>query len=110
VSLPGGKLIHPIYMMYLIYPNPYPDDREWRTKQNVIAGIAQYQIVQETETDFVIRIVREPGMDLDLSYIVGNFKKFLGEGIRAELEFVDNVPMASSGKRQYVVSQVNPTV
>jgi len=110
VSLPGGRLVHPIYMMYLIYPNPFPDKSDWRLKQNVIAGIAQYQIIQETRTDFVVRIVREPGTDVNLSYIVRNFKTFLGEDTKTELDFVASLPITSSGKRQYVVSHVNPTV
>lgn len=101
VSLPDGRHVHPIYMMYLMYPSP---DGDWENEEN---GMTHYQIVQETPTDFVVRIVRKPGVNIDHSYVIANFKKFLGDNVHVQLDFVDDMPVGVSGKRQYVISKVS---
>jgi len=100
VSLPDGRHIHPLYMMYLMYASP---DGDVESEEN---GMTHYRIIQETPTDFVVRIVRKPGIDIDHSYIITNFKKFLGDNIHVQLDYVDDMPVGASGKRQYIVSKV----
>jgi len=102
VTLPGGRHVHPVYMMYLMYPDPAQD---WGAEEKPIEGIARYQIVQEDPAEFVVKIIRDPGPKKDYSYIVQNFKTFLGENVKTELDFVDDIPTPVSGKRQYVVSK-----
>ena len=103
VSLPDGRLVHPIYMMYLMYPDPAQD---WGSEERPIEGVDRYQIIQAAPEEFCVKIIREANTNVDYSYIIDNFKQFLGQNTKVGLDFVDDIPASASGKRQYVLSKV----
>ncbi|MFO7900138.1 MAG: hypothetical protein R6V58_13895 [Planctomycetota bacterium] len=107
ISLPDGRHVHPLYLMNLMYPAPVQD---WASKEKRIEGIARFQIVQEGPTEFVVKIIREPGTNVDYSYIARNFCEFLAEDVTVQLDFVDDIPTPASGKRQHIISKVEPRI
>jgi hypothetical protein len=41
--------------------------------------------------------------------LLSNARKFLGDGIRIEIEYVDSIPRSPSGKLFFSISKVNPS-
>lgn len=105
ITLKNGNIITPIYLMYLLYPNP---NQDWGVKkEEEIQGIKQYQIVQEDYLDFTIKIVNYPNYEIKhFNYISDNFKKFIDNKVEVKVELYDEIPLEVSGKRKYVVSKI----
>lgn len=66
--------------------------------------ISQFQLIQLNEAKYLIRL------NTDKSYprqkeVVNILKKILGENSEIDLEFVDEIPVMSSGKRRYIINQ-----
>lgn len=76
-----------------------------------VPGVAQLQIVQETITQFVFRIVRDSSFDDDsrgrLRTLV---RERFGPNTKYELEFVDEIPQEPSGKYRFCISRVPVTM
>lgn len=73
----------------------------------LLGPIRQYQIVQQSATLLVFRIVRDGDIALekfeDIRHAV---KKVMGETMEARIEFVDSLPATPTGKHRYTVSEV----
>ncbi len=66
-----------------------------------------YQFVQETRDSITWKIVKgERYTDETLQQVMGILKRYLGSGMRIDVEFVDNIPMVRTGKRLAVVSKL----
>lgn len=94
----SGRIIYPILIPYMFYPNP--------NNPKEIKGIKQYQVVQETKEKLLIKIVKESGCEEDFGYILQNFRKFIGDEMDLEVSFVESIPPEKSGKVRLVVSKV----
>ncbi len=73
------------------------------------ANIAESQIVQETLSRVVIRLVADPGFtphDADL--VLRHARERLGPSMQIELEHVDKIPRTANGKFVAVVSRLQP--
>lgn len=66
-------------------------------------SIAQWQVVQESRTNFVIKLVMRREDD-SIAQIISKFKDFLGEGANISIEYVHDIPVLASGKRKPVVN------
>ena len=68
--------------------------------------ILQYQFIQKTSNEYIFKIncpegfSREKELELD-------FKNLLGSDARINFEFVNEIPLLSSGKRKKVVNLMN---
>jgi phenylacetate-CoA ligase len=71
-------------------------------------GIKRFQLVQKSLDHVVARIVRD--LDFEearLTEIESNIKIVLGDQVTVEFEFPDEIPVSSSGKYRYAISEVD---
>jgi len=69
--------------------------------------IRQYQVVQTDLHTLRMRIVRDWGFTEDHSKrLSSTFRYHVGEGVRVHLEYVNDIPPTRSGKRLYVIADV----
>jgi len=74
-----------------------------------LGQIKQYQIVQTSLDQIVIRIVRGGFVDeARFSEIQRACAVALGENVQVAFEYVDRLPSTPTGKHRYVVSEVEP--
>lgn len=64
-------------------------------------GVKQWQFIQETKYDYVLKLNCEDG--LDTSSLINKFKALLGADAKIHIEYVDEIPVASSNKRRAVI-------
>ena len=70
-------------------------------------GIRQFRIVQESRDLLRLELVRDPGFRENLlPEIERQFRARLGDSLRVQFEFVDDIPPAASGKHKYVVNRI----
>ncbi|MEJ2560082.1 MAG: hypothetical protein P8186_28470 [Anaerolineae bacterium] len=71
-------------------------------------GVAQFQLVQKSLDHVVARIVKEGELDpVRLEEIERTVHIALGDDVRVEFEYPDEITVADSGKYRYVISEVN---
>jgi hypothetical protein len=71
--------------------------------------IDSYRIIQESLDRVVIKAVKGKGyLQKHTDLIVAHVRKFLGDNITVEVEFVDYLPPLPSGKRSVFISKINP--
>lgn len=105
VILGDGRMIHPLFMMYLMYPTPTQDWNEGM--EQPVPGIRQYEITQTDYHAFDLRIVLDDGWDgSHLGYLSDNFRRYLGTDTRVTIAIVPEIPAGPSGKRRYVRSEL----
>jgi len=65
--------------------------------------IKQYQLVQEGKKKYLFKI-NTTSVSIDKQKIVKTYKEFLGDDAEIEIEYVDDIPLLSSGKRKKVIN------
>lgn len=83
----GGNLVSS-YIMYKVM---------WKYTE-----IDQYQIIQVSKTEYVMKINAHKFERNE--EIITDYKKYLGDDADFKLQFVDEIPMLASGKRQKLVN------
>jgi phenylacetate-CoA ligase len=69
--------------------------------------IRQFQVVQEEPGAVRLKVVKAPRFDQKVfAEALGILRRYLGEGTRIDVEFVETIPMVRTGKRQVSVSKV----
>lgn len=92
VVTPEGKIMHGLSLMYIIRDLP---------------GVERFQIIQEDFDRIYVRlIVDERFPATGERDIREGFARFLGSGVRVEIDFVSEIPLDSSGKHRYVISRI----
>lgn len=71
----------------------------WKYKE-----IDQYQLIQTGETDYTIRISTKQPFKREIE-IKEEFLSYLGEDAKISIEYVNEIPLLSSGKRRKVVQE-----
>lgn len=72
-----------------------------------IDGVNQFQIIQETLKHCVLKlVVNERWTDATRSYLVRNIQKAIGGEVIITIEFVEEIPLPTSGKREYTISKL----
>jgi phenylacetate-CoA ligase len=72
-----------------------------------MVNIEKSQIIQEAPDRITIKIVKRPKYtDKDSKILLDEFYARLGDGIKIELDFVDDIPRSGSGKYRWVISKV----
>ncbi|MGV8812915.1 MAG: CoF synthetase [Gelidibacter sp.] len=89
----SGKLMSPFTVYHILkYPH-----------------IAQYQFIQETKTQYTIKLNVLPEFH-SAENIVTEFKNHLGNDAEIRLEYVEDIPLLSSGKRKFVVNKLKENI
>lgn len=71
--------------------------------------LESYRVIQESLDRVVIKAVKGRGYSQKhTDFLVKYVRKFLGDSITLEVEFVDYIPPLPSGKRSYFISKINP--
>jgi phenylacetate-CoA ligase len=69
--------------------------------------IRQFQVLQDEPGAVRLKVVKAPRFDERVfEEALGILRRYLGEGTRIDVEFVDHIPMVRTGKRQVSVSKV----
>lgn len=74
-----------------------------------LKGVVQFQIIQETFKHCVLKVVvSEQWTEATRRYLVQRIKGALGAEVVVTVEFVEEIPLSASGKREYTISKVDP--
>jgi phenylacetate-CoA ligase len=72
-----------------------------------LKGVEKSQIVQERADLIVIKIVRKAGFsEMERQALLAEFQKRVGDTIRIETQYVDDIPRPASGKYRWVISKL----
>ncbi len=85
-----GQMMSP-YVVYHILKYPH---------------IKQYQFIQENKKKYTIKLNVSPEFHSGKK-IISEFKKHLGAEAEILLEFVEDIPLLSSGKRKFVINKIH---
>jgi len=93
VRSPGGKLLDGEFFTHLFYR---------------VKGVRQFQVVQETPKQLVIKIIPGEGYRSDvLAFLTTKILKYGDPAFEIRFELVDRIPPLRSGKRAFVISKVS---
>lgn len=67
-------------------------------------GIKQFQFIQKTKTDYLIKI--NHGSSFDENELLDVLHDVVGRDANIQIEIVDDIPILASGKRRYIVNEV----
>jgi phenylacetate-CoA ligase len=92
---PSGKIVSGASLtIYLIANTP---------------GVAQAQLIQEKKDEVIFRIVRGEKFGEDsLTFLRTEIPKYLGSDVKYQFEYVDTIPVESSGKYRFSISKIDP--
>jgi phenylacetate-CoA ligase len=88
-----GRKIHGEYFTHLFYG---------------LDGIARFQLVQETLSEFQLKIVRNPDhwQDSTERFLRDELRKVFGDSMQLQIDHVDGIPATASGKFRFTISKV----
>lgn len=92
IEAPTGRQVHGEYFTHAFYG---------------LKSVRQFQFVQKSKTDFLLRIVKTPefGSD-DLDCILAETERVLGSDARLSIEFPTSIPPSPSGKQSFTISEL----
>ena len=72
-----------------------------------IEGVSQFQLIQETLERCVLKLViNRQWQETTRSHLVQKIQEALGAEVVVEVVFADDIPLPSSGKREFTISRV----
>lgn len=72
-----------------------------------LVGVNQFQLIQETLGKCILKLVINEQWTAETgNYIVQKIQDALGAEISIKIEFVDEIPLPKSGKREFTISKV----
>jgi phenylacetate-CoA ligase len=70
-------------------------------------AIRQFQVVQEEPGRILLKVVKAPRFDARVfDELLDRLRQYLGQGMRIDVAFVDEIPLVRTGKRQETLSKV----
>ncbi len=75
---------------------------------NKYKEVKQRQIIQKTKTDYLFKLKVNDSFTREEEFIE-EFKTYLGENAQIKLEYVDEIPLLSSGKQRAIVNEFKPS-
>lgn len=69
-----------------------------------ILNIRQFQFIQKTKKDYVLKIVKQEGFDSE-EIILQRYRNILGNSSNIKIEYVDDIKPLKSGKRPYIINE-----
>jgi phenylacetate-CoA ligase len=96
IQAPSGRQLHGEYFTHAFYG---------------LKSVRQFQFVQKSRTDFVLRIVRTPEFKSDdLDRILAETEKALGSDARLSIEFPRVIAPSPSGKQRFTISELESSL
>ena len=75
-----------------------------------VQGVRQFQLIQETLDRCVLKLViNDQWRETTRRYLVMRIQEALNSDVVVEVVFVDDIPLPSSGKREFTISKVGST-
>ena len=72
-----------------------------------IKGVDQFQVIQESIDNLKVKIVKnEKFTEQDSRCIVDEIKRYMGQDVAVDIDYVASIPLTRSGKRRFVISKV----
>lgn len=96
----GGRIVDSVYDSEgnLISPHAITN-LMWEYKD-----VTQFQFIQKSQTRYKIRLSVVDAV-IDENKLLMDFKHFLGDDASIEVEYINEIPVLSSGKRRYIVNE-----
>lgn len=69
-------------------------------------GIKQYQFVQQSEKQYLIKLNMENGMSCNEAKLLSIMLEKFGNDAEFEIQYYDEIPVLASGKRRYIVNEM----
>ncbi len=69
----------------------------------LIEGIKQYQLIQESEKEYCFKINASSKFNQEKE-LIHDYKQYFGSDAKIRIEYVDIIPLLSSGKRKKVIN------
>jgi phenylacetate-CoA ligase len=93
ILLKDGRKIHGEYFTHLFYGIP---------------GVRQFQLIQETHTEFSLNVVKTDELDPEkIQTVLQQMTEFMKDAdIQVKLEYVSEIPPPMSGKRRFTISKL----
>lgn len=95
VTAADGTVMHGLALIYILRD---------------LEGVKRFKIVQHNLGHTTVQVQAEPMVSRSVAHeatIVSGFKRRLGQEVRVDVEWVDDIQAERSGKFRYVVSHVN---
>jgi phenylacetate-CoA ligase len=92
LTTPEGKKVHGWFFLYTF----------WKYNK----GIRQYQVVQRDTKHINIKIVKENGFDPAILDIIRKTAASISKGWHLDFHFVDRIEPTKSGKRKFIISEI----
>lgn len=74
-----------------------------------IKTIKNFQVIQKTKDRIFVMIEKKSDFSAcDADFIAGNIQKLLKSNVDVEMEYVNSIPLTSSGKKRFVISESPP--
>lgn len=71
-----------------------------------IKGVKQFKFIQEDKTSYKFILNINNSIE-NYNEIICKFKEILGKEAKIDIEYVDEIPVLSSGKRKYIENRMN---
>ena len=72
-----------------------------------LKGVVQFQMIQETFKHCVLKVVvNEQWTEETTPFLVQRIQEALGTEVVVTVEFVEEIPLSASGKREFTISKV----
>lgn len=74
-----------------------------------IKGIRQFKVYQKSVDTFYVQMVRDSEFSNNkaVEFFLQKMKEFIGENIKINIEFIQEIPREKTGKLRYFVSEIN---
>lgn len=94
IPIAAGGYVHGVSLAHVIDPH--------------LDVVSKYQVHQRAIDEFIVRlVVRRPLEQESQRRIVNDMRRLVGEHARIDLDFVDDIPPAKSGKFRWVTSEIS---
>ena len=98
IRLPNGNVLFGGFFVIAL------EDMDWIAKYDII----QFQVIQQTQNHIVLKIQSErTPSEEGLRSFIELVQRYVGDDVVFEIEFVEEIPVSASGKRRYIISEVN---
>jgi phenylacetate-CoA ligase len=92
IVAPDGRFVHGQFFTHLLVFE---------------SGIQKYQVIQEELTRFRILLVTGPDYSRESeTRVLTGMQSYLGDSIKVQFEYPDNIPLTGAGKHRWIVSKV----
>lgn len=82
----------------------------WTIVFRTVAGIQQFQLVQETVDTLSVKLITDPTFQKSsLTKLEEQIQERCGANMRLRFELLDDIPLTKAGKRRFVISRIPVT-